>query len=88
MYGFGLQAYFACLKRKKGFSLSCILPRRFGFAPLTGMWRISFPHIVSARSDIFEFVRAGNLEGVKSMFDLQKATPWDTTLDGRGLLHV
>jgi len=51
-------------------------------------WNISFPRIVPTRADIFEFVLTGNLTAVELMFSTRKATPWDTTRDGRGLLHV
>jgi hypothetical protein len=87
--GFGFQAHIGSRNSHRGFSvvfvfMRCLLP----LGSLSIRCNISFPVVVKASADIFEFVRRGNLEAVRSMFSLRKATPLNTSPDGTGLLHV
>jgi len=55
---------------------------------LSLQWNLSFPRIVPANADAFEFIRRGNLDAVRSIFAMGKGAPSDTTSDGTSLLHV
>ncbi|RYP42658.1 hypothetical protein DL767_000027 [Monosporascus sp. MG133] len=87
--GFECQAFLGWGERRRGISVSCVLSRHSRLGGLFSMrWNARFPHIVPGCADIFEFVRTGNLAAVQLMFSTGKATPWDTSIDGRGLLHT
>ena len=88
-HGFGFQMHIGKRNNHKGISIIFVLmkwPQLLG--SLSIRWNISFPQVVPREADIFEFVRAGNLAAVKSMFNMRKATPLNTSPDGIGLLHV
>ena len=87
--GFGCQAYVNWGQRRGGFSVFCFSSRHSPLGSLFSVrWNARFPCIVPEQAEIFDFVRTGNLAAVQLMFSAGKATPWDTTPDGRGLLHV
>lgn len=87
--GFGCQAFIGWGKQRRAVSLSCTWSCHSPLGGLFSMrWSGRFPNIVPACADIFDFVRTGNLAAVQLMFGTGKATPWDTSVDGRGLLHV
>ena len=87
--GFGFQVYFGRQIKRRGISIAFVLmmcPRPPG--SWTIKWNISVRQVLPREADIFEFVRTGNLEAVKSMFNMRKASPMQTSPDGTGLLHV
>jgi hypothetical protein len=49
---------------------------------------LSFSAIIQNDADLFEFVRNGDIDGVRSVFTMGKGAPSDTAADGTGLLHV
>ena len=51
-------------------------------------WNLSFPSIIPESADVFRYIQAGNLEGVRSTFHKGEASPHDLMLDGTSLLHV
>jgi len=87
--GFGCQAYVSYGHLRGGFSVFCVSSLHSSLSGLFSVrWSARFPCIVPEQAEIFDFVRTGNLAAVQLMFSAGKATPWDTALDGRGLLHV
>lgn len=49
---------------------------------------LSHSYILPQHAEIFKHVRHGQLHIIRSMFELGKATPFDTTANGISLLHV
>ncbi|KAL8705253.1 MAG: hypothetical protein Q9201_001632 [Fulgogasparrea decipioides] len=51
-------------------------------------WGLDCPRVVSHQSKVFILARAGDIEGIKTVFGAGLATPRDTTVHGITLLHT
>lgn len=49
---------------------------------------LTLPRILPFSAEVFRYARNGDLNIIRSMFDMRKATPTDTTPDGASLLNV
>ena len=86
---FGFQLYLGWQEQLMALSVSCFMGKRSTIGSWSPMrWTVSFPRIVSRHADIFQYISSRNLAAVRTLFATRKATPWDASPDGNGLLHV
>ena len=86
LWGLTLQIRISYRSWKKRISFS-LFKERYGMKEsLRCIW--THPLVLPPHSQIFQHTRNGDLRTIKSMFQLHRATPSDTTPDGVSLLHV
>ena len=88
-FGFGISVVLPeCCRRKFDVALylsQILMPNRNRFAISCDL---GFPRVISQDAKVFEYVRAGSTEKVKSLFSAGEASARDTTRFGITLLHT
>ncbi|KAL8918596.1 MAG: hypothetical protein Q9172_005350 [Xanthocarpia lactea] len=88
-YGFGLA--FSLPKRYAKIylvSLHVLQASTIGSAKFAIHWSLDYPRIVPRDSNVFRLAKAGDIEGIKTLFSAGLASPRDTTVFGVTLLHT
>ena len=88
-YGFGLA--FSLPKRYAKIylvSLHVLQASTIGSAKFAIHWSLDYPRIVPRDSNVFRLAKAGDVEGIKTLFSAGLASPRDTTVFGVTLLHT
>ncbi|KAL8913322.1 MAG: hypothetical protein Q9171_001799 [Xanthocarpia ochracea] len=88
-YGFGLA--FSLPKRYAKIylvSLHVLQASTIGSAKFAISWSLDYPRIVPRDSNVFLLAKAGDVEGIKTLFSAGLASPRDTTVFGVTLLHT